>query len=292
MLSLSSSAEIHTPKSVRPAPRVGVSWGVATHAGMARSNNEDAYATLLEAGLFIVADGMGGAAGGEVASTMAVGSVREAFAGTSATWPPDLAPSTARGPTFLSAAIQRANRHIHAKAKQTPNLAGMGSTIVALLVMPDRIAIAHVGDSRAYRLRAGRLDLLTEDHSLVNELIRRGLLSPDEHPPDDYAHVITRALGTEDTVDVELRVDALKLPVTYLLCSDGLTNVVSSDEIATILGGIPDAEQAAMALVDRANQLGGPDNITATIIHLEAADREAPGALLIEASEGRTPPGR
>lgn len=246
-----------------------LSWAGATDQGRERKANEDRFGVFPEVGLAVVADGMGGAAAGDVAAQMAVELVGEALVDPDVTWPSGMARPVAMGLPRLVAAIERANHCIHGAALRTPAWRGMGTTIVAALASGDRIALAHVGDSRIYRLRGRRLELMTEDHSLFNVCVRAGLADPDH--PEQFArrNMITRALGIEPVVEVEARLVDVVPGDTLLLCSDGLTGPVAQCELATILLHHANLDEAADQLVARANELGGPDNITAVLIRVE-----------------------
>jgi serine/threonine protein phosphatase PrpC len=176
-----------------------------TDQGRQRQGNEDRLGIHAEVGLFVVADGMGGHSAGEVAAQMAVNLVREALVDTDVTWPSGMVQPAQMGLPRLVAAIERANHCIHGAAQQTPAWAGMGTTIVALLACGDRMALAHVGDSRIYRLRERRLELMTEDHSLFNLLVRMGRADPAHAEDFEQRNIITRALGVESNVEVDAR---------------------------------------------------------------------------------------
>ena len=224
--------------------------GACTDVGRLRQSNEDAL--LLSEPVFAVADGMGGARAGEVASAMAVAALH-GFAG---------------GEQQLAEAIEDVNREIHRSARADPALHGMGTTVTAAMVDGDTLVLAHVGDSRAYLLRAGHLRQLTDDHSLVGELIRRGALTPEEALRHPQRSVITRALGAEDGVDV----DVLRYPLEdgdlLMLCSDGLTGMVSDAELTRILRAGGDLDGLARACVEAANRAGGEDNITVVLVRV------------------------
>jgi protein phosphatase len=240
----------------------------ATDVGRARKHNEDYFGLFPELGLFVVADGMGGAAAGEVAAKMAVDLVVEAFVDPDVTRPTTDTRLPTTEQALLVSAIERANRLIHGAAQSNPGWKGMGSTIAAALVCSERAALAHVGDSRVYRLRGRRLDLLTEDHSLLNEFVGMGLVDP-EHPEEfEYRNVITRCLGAAPDVEVDARWVEVVPGDTFLLCSDGLTGVAKPAELQAILSGHPELDAAATRLVQRANELGGPDNITAVLVRV------------------------
>lgn len=273
MISTSSNAIAPTPSHCARPHRL-VCAG-ATDKGMQRAHNEDRCGIFGDVGLFVVADGMGGAAAGEVAAQMAVEQVCRAVADPDVTWPTGMPAPPRAGMPCLIAGIERANRCIHAASLQRRDRQGMGTTIAALLAYGDRAVIAHVGDSRVYRLRGRVFDQLTEDHSLVNELIRSGVLNPDHAESFAHRNIITRSVGTAPTVEVDARPVDVALGDTFLLCSDGLCGVLSRDEMAQILIAQADLDEAVKHLIWKANQLGGPDNITAVAVRFEAADAPA-----------------
>jgi serine/threonine protein phosphatase PrpC len=223
--------------------------------GRQRRANEDSL--LARAPLFVVADGMGGAQAGEVASQIAV----EVFE-------PGLA-ETAHPELELAGLARAANARIHELSHANAEQAGMGTTLTALYVGEQEVAIAHVGDSRAYCLRDGQLLRLTDDHSLVDELMRQGRLTPEEAVEHPQRSVITRALGPEGIVDVDTRSFRARAGDVYLLCSDGLTTMLSEQQIAAALLAHPRLRDAGEALIAAANQAGGRDNITVVLIRLE-----------------------
>jgi PPM family protein phosphatase len=229
---------------------------VRTDPGRKRRRNEDAY--VVEPPLFAVADGMGGAQAGEVASRLAAAALRESGAGTG-------------GQQRIVDLIQEANRRVYDRSNTDPTASGMGTTITVALVEDDNVVFGHVGDSRGYLLRDGELQQLTEDHSLVNELMKSGKLSPEEAETHPQRSVITRAVGTDADVDVDtFTVPALQRDV-FLLCSDGLTDMVSNEKILDLVERHrDDMDKAARALVQAANRRGGIDNIT--IVAFEIAD--------------------
>jgi len=227
-----------------------VNPGAATDVGRVRSGNEDSFLVAGPIGLFAVADGMGGHRGGEVASATALESLRA---------------SIARG-ALIDDAIVSANESVIDRADVDPDLRGMGTTITALWIRGDESLIGHVGDSRAYLLRGGTLTQITEDHSFVEELVREGRLTPEQAEVHPQRSIITRALGIDRHVDVDVYRVQLRAGDRVLLCSDGLTSMVRASEIATILQRNSDPNAAAAALVDAANEAGGEDNVTAVII--------------------------
>jgi serine/threonine protein phosphatase PrpC len=226
-----------------------------TDAGRKRRRNEDAF--VHEPPLFAVADGMGGAQAGEVASRLAAAAFREFHEAD------EFAPEER-----VAAIIQEANKRIYERARSDAEASGMGTTITAALLVGDSVAIGHVGDSRAYRLRQGRLEQLTEDHSLVADLVRSGRLTPEEADTHPQRSVITRALGTDVDVDVDTFTVAAEPGDLFLLCSDGLTTMVDDDEITATIDRSGTLEDAARALLKAANRAGGEDNVTVVLFEL------------------------
>jgi PPM family protein phosphatase len=229
-----------------------------TDTGRQRHANEDSY--FARSPMFAVADGMGGAQAGEVASRIAAGAFE-----------PGVDPEAA-GEGQLEGIVQEANREIHELAQRDSSRAGMGTTLTAALVQDDEVSFAHVGDSRAYLLRAGELKRLTKDHSLVEELRRSGRLTEEQAEEHPQRSIITRALGPEADVNVDTMTFAARPGDVFLLCSDGLTTMVSDEEIARLLTESRGLRSAVSALVDAANQAGGRDNITAVAFRLEAGE--------------------
>ncbi|HEX3174868.1 MAG TPA: Stp1/IreP family PP2C-type Ser/Thr phosphatase [Solirubrobacterales bacterium] len=229
-----------------------------TDTGRQRSENEDSL--FVRAPIFVVADGMGGAQAGEVASKAAA----EAFDRDL----PDAPPAV-----VLRETIEAANRHIHQLAHADPSRAGMGTTITAAIVDAgnEEVGIGHVGDSRAYRLRAGKLERLTRDHSLVEEMRRKGQITDEQAEEHPQRSIITRALGPEPDVEVDVQTVPAAPGDVFLLCSDGLTTMVDEERIAAILTESSSMREAVRALIDEANRAGGRDNITALAFHLEDA---------------------
>jgi PPM family protein phosphatase len=221
----------------------------ASDTGKKRRRNEDSY--VVAPPLFAVADGMGGAQAGEVASKLAAAALEDTDSGSSS------------GQERVVSLIQEANRRVYARANTDPATSGMGTTMTVALVEGQVVTIGHVGDSRAYLVRAGSLEQLTEDHSLVNELLKSGKLSPQEAETHPQRSVITRAVGTDPDVEVDaFTVDALEGDV-FLLCSDGLTDMVDDDGILDVVERYhDDLDRVAKSLVSAANRGGGEDNIT------------------------------
>lgn len=224
--------------------------GACTDVGRLRQSNEDAL--VLADPVFAVADGMGGARAGEVASAMAVAALY----------------GLAGGADELVGALEDVNARIHAAARADASLTGMGTTATAALITRDELVIAHVGDSRAYLLRDGRLQQVTEDHSLVAELIRRGALTPAEAERHPQRSVITRALGAEPGVEVDVVRLVPQAGDVLLLCSDGLTGMVGDGEIGRIVGGPGTLPERARELVRAANGAGGEDNVTVVLVRI------------------------
>lgn len=229
-----------------------------TDTGRQRRANEDSL--LARSPLFVVADGMGGAQAGEVASKIAV-EVFEPGLGDSAEPEADLATRALA-----------ANARIHELSHSSAEHAGMGTTLTAVYVAPAEVAIAHVGDSRAYRLREGELSRLTDDHSLVDELLRQGKITPEEAVDHPQRSVITRALGPEPAVEIDTRSYAARAGDVYLLCSDGLTTMLPERRLSEILRANPRLRDAGEALVASANEAGGRDNITVVLFRLRDTD--------------------
>ncbi len=240
-----------------------------TNVGMKRAHNEDAFEVIDEENLFLVADGMGGHASGEVASKMALDTLREFFKATSAdpeaTWPYKMDKSRGYEENRLITGIKLANLRIHESAQREPKLRGMGTTVVTMLVIDEGVLIAHVGDSRVYRIRDGKMEALTDDHSLLNDYIKMKRLTEEEIENFPHKNVIVRALGMKDTVKVDTRLDHPQPGDLYLLCSDGLCGPVTDEEIHELASSTNDLKQAVARLIDRANANGGPDNVTVVI---------------------------
>ncbi|MDJ0785843.1 MAG: Stp1/IreP family PP2C-type Ser/Thr phosphatase [Myxococcota bacterium] len=233
----------------------------STDVGLRRKDNEDTYALAPHLGLFLVADGMGGHLAGQVASHLAAQSALRAVE--------TLQGSTTSLAEQLRQAVASANRAIHRAACERPDCAGMGTTLVAVLSDGERAALAHVGDSRAYLVRGGRIRQLTDDHSIVGELLRRREISEDaarEHP---HRHVLTRALGVRPKVQPDLAELTPNAGDVFVLCSDGLTGHVEDHEIAKALVGEPDLQEVSEGLVDLANGRGGEDNTTVVLVRCE-----------------------
>jgi PPM family protein phosphatase len=232
--------------------------GVATDIGRVREGNEDSF--LIEPPLYAVADGMGGHRGGEVASQLALETVERMFR---------------EGHGTLEEQIREANRAVFSRSAEDRSVAGMGTTLTAVLVREGEVHLAHVGDSRAYLLRAGALRQLTQDHTLVNRMLKAGEITEAEADVHPHRNVLTRVVGTEPDVSVDERDIGLIEGDRLLLCSDGLTNMVTEDQIQAILEATPtNPQEAADRLVRAANRAGGVDNITVVVLDLVADDAD------------------
>jgi protein phosphatase len=236
----------------------------ATDTGRQRRANEDSL--LARSPLFVVADGMGGAQAGEVASRIAVDSFRHGL------------DDASQPESALATLALEANSRIHELSHSNAEHAGMGTTLTAVYVGDQEVAIAHVGDSRAYCLRDGELLRLTDDHSLVDELMRQGRLTPEEAVEHPQRSVITRALGPEGTVEVDTRTFRARAGDVYLLCSDGLTTMLAEEAIAEVLRTHRRLRDAGEALIAAANEAGGRDNITVVLLRLEEVGAASPQA--------------
>ncbi len=251
---------------------MGIEIGARTDVGRVRHNNEDSYRLVPELNLFALSDGMGGEAHGEVASGMAVQTVAthclEAANNPSAPFFGELHPDLSEKTNRLASAARLANRRIHDAARTNPAQRGMGATLLAAWLDGQRLSLVHVGDSRAYLLRAGALEQLTRDHSLVAEQVRRGLITPQQAEASELQSVLIRALGTQEEIEADADEHLLLDGNTLLLCSDGLTRMVTDPEIASTLLTHPAAQAAADRLVALANEYGGEDNVTVVVLRV------------------------
>ena len=247
--------------------------GARTHLGRVRKNNEDSYALDSALQLYVLSDGMGGEAHGEVASQLAVQAIlthcRQAENSRTTPIFGESSTEVSERTNRLSSAIHLANRRVFEMAASNPEQEGMGATIVAAWIEAQRLSIAHVGDSRAYLLRAGSMTQLTADHSLVAEKVRVGILTPQEADASELQSVLTRAVGTGSTVQVDTDEQVLLVGDFVLLCSDGLTRMVTDPEIASTLLTSASAQESADRLVDLANDNGGADNVTVIVLHVD-----------------------
>lgn len=246
-----------------------VSCGI-TDVGLKRGHNEDNYLINEDLNLFVVADGMGGHAGGEYASAIAVNTVEEIVSSMEGD---PTAVGEATDPvevtrTKLTHAIRLAGRRIFEKAREQPEYHGMGTTAVTLLVDTGNAYVAHVGDSRVYMMRDNRIEQVTEDHSLIAEKVRHGLITPEEAKNHRMRNVITRSLGYQEDVEVDLTVRAIQKGDQFLLCSDGLSGHVEDDEMREHMMNYR-PQEAARRLIELACERGGEDNITVVISRME-----------------------
>jgi protein phosphatase len=253
-----------------------LSSAVMSHPGLKREANEDAVCARQDLGLYVVADGMGGHAAGEVASKLAaqvietfINDTREADVNT--TWPFPYDPAISLDGNRLTAAFRLANRRISAAMQNDETLRGMATTAAAMLSKNGRAVVAHVGDSRVYLWREGALKQVTQDHSWVNEQVRAGVLSETDARTHPWRHVVTRALSGGDDPDIEVTEIDVRAGDRMLLCSDGLSGVVPPDRVAEIIGQKAPLEATCQALIDAANQAGGPDNITVAMLQVDVA---------------------
>jgi protein phosphatase len=234
-------------------------YAAKTDTGRRRRRNEDAF--VLAPPLFAVADGMGGAQAGEVASKLAAAALE------------DTDPGRLTGPERVASLIQEANRRVHERSSVDPATSGMGTTMTVALVEDDGVVIGHVGDSRAYLVRGREMEQITEDHSLVNELLKTGKLSPEEAEAHPQRSVITRAVGTDPDVDVDSFIVDTQDGDVFLICSDGLTDMVDDEHIlATVERYRGDLESLTKQLVAAANHGGGEDNITVVAFSIGKLD--------------------
>ena len=245
-----------------------------THVGMKRAHNEDSLRLFREENLFIVADGMGGHASGEVASQMSVETLAEFFRATSendeVTWPYKMDKGRKYEENRVVTGVKLSNRKIFEAASRDAKLKGMGTTIVVLFFVNGGSYVGHVGDSRVYRHRGATLTQLTEDHSLLNDYIKMKNLTPEEIEAFPHKNVIVRALGMKETVQVDVLHEVPQSGDVYLLCSDGLSGMVTDEQMAQILNDADgDLDKKCERLIDAANANGGTDNITVILVRYE-----------------------
>lgn len=236
----------------------GIVWGAVTETGLVRTKNEDCLCVNPSIGLFAVADGMGGHRAGEIASRLALDVLER-----------ELIQRIARGEGLddaVAKAVQEANHRVWLQAQADPGCEGMGTTLSACVLQHGRMVLAHVGDSRIYRLRDGAIRQLTEDHSLVHELAKQGRLESDNPQSSPLRNVLTRALGTQGRLETDLRGRSLAVGDRLVLCTDGLTNLVNDGEILTVVGKEADPSVAARKLAEIAIARGGTDNITLIVV--------------------------
>jgi len=261
-----------------------------TDVGRKRKHNEDAYALDVNEGLFIVADGMGGHAAGEVAAKITVQTIGEFIAATrqkeEATWPFRYDHELEFNSNRLAIAIEKANERVMAAVAAQPWLKGMGTTVVAGLINEKTLSLAHVGDSRAYLFREGTLRRLTDDHSWVHEQVAAGILTEDEAKSHPLKNVVTRALGGGPSVSPDLQELAFRAGDEFIFCSDGLTTMLSDEEIHAEAEKEREPQSLCRNLVDEANDRGGVDNITVVVVRVP--DASAPKSR-VQDSKSRIP---
>lgn len=247
-----------------------IAYGAQTDVGLRRAQNEDRLCADPDLGLFVVCDGMGGHKAGEVASRLAVQVIQQHLRESRANalqpiigdYDPTFTPQTNR----LGSAIRLANQTIHDAGQSQPDHAGMGTTVVSAVISGQVLSIAHVGDSRMYLIRTGTIQPLTRDHSLVGEQVRRGLLTEEQAECSSNRHILTRALGISQDVQVEMNEIRLLEGDTLLLCSDGLTGGVKPPEILRAISSEQEPQAACKRLVTMSNAAGGEDNTTVILI--------------------------
>jgi protein phosphatase len=252
-----------------------VAWAALSDPGLRRSTNEDTWCARAELGLFVVADGMGGHAAGEVASRIAVEAI-EAFARDTVTvdrhrtWPFPYDTAVSLNANRLTAALRIANHRIAAAAADSSELRGMATTACAVLIQGSTGSVAHVGDSRVYLERGGELRQLTLDHSWVEEQVRAGMMDPLAARQHPWRNVVTRALSGGEDPEIDVADIPLQAGDRVLLCSDGLSGVISHDELGSRLRAAGNLESVCASLVDAANAAGGPDNVTVLVLQVDA----------------------
>ena len=245
-------------------------FGIRSDTGQVRENNEDSFRLAPELNLFVLSDGMGGQASGEVASRLAAETIvkhcRDAVLNPSLALVGQRIEGVSESTNRLASAVRLANQVVHAEAEKSLARLGMGATVVAAQLDGERMSLAHVGDSRAYRLRGVEIEQLTQDHSFVAEQVRKGAMTPIEAENSKLQSVLLRALGPDAEVEVEVNEELVMEGDTLLLCSDGLTRELSDAQIAAVLSDTEDEQEAADRLIELANQAGGGDNVTVIVM--------------------------
>ncbi len=251
------------------SPSIVLDFHSATDTGRARSNNEDAVAVDEATGLVVLADGMGGYNAGEVASGMSTSFIKTELG----RWLAEASDSATDNDVrrAMDICVENANRAIFNAANSNPQYAGMGTTLVLGVFRDARLLVGHVGDSRAYRLRGAKLTQITRDHSLLQEQIDCGLITPEQAAFSLNKNLVTRAVGVEDTVLLETHGHDVQPGDTYLLCSDGLSDMLPDESISQLLTGHSSLSDAAAALIDAANDSGGKDNISVVLVRASGA---------------------
>ncbi len=265
------------PAPIEPARPVLSACGY-THPGQKRASNEDAIGTFVEDRLFVVADGVGGHSAGDIAAATAVDALAAFFrtfhADPRQAWPHPVDRSVSLGANLLRVGIKVANDKVRAAAAGDRMRSRMASTIVAMAVGDTQIAVAHTGDSRAYRVRGTEIQRLTRDHSIMEEMLAaRPDIDPEEIASFSHRNVVTKCLGSKDEIDPTVSIDGLQPGDLYLLCSDGLWGTVTDDKLCAIARSTDDLDGACKLLVDAANAAGGPDNISAILVRVSNGSR-------------------
>jgi serine/threonine protein phosphatase PrpC len=270
---VSTAGVSRVPTKSLEGDAVQIDSGGVTDLGRVRSNNEDSFRIVEPLNLFILSDGMGGEAHGEIASSLAVDTIERVCSSSKVDLEVTLAGTSGENWTeqtrLLQNAVLQANFGIYQSSQEHPEQRGMGATLTAGWINGSKLSLAHVGDSRAYLLRTGNLQQLTNDHSLVAEQVRRGIITPQQAEESEMQSVLLRALGAHPEVDVDIDEFDLFPRDVLLLCSDGLTRMVTEPEIAGTLQAETDPEKAARKLVDLANERGGLDNVTVIVARLQ-----------------------
>jgi PPM family protein phosphatase len=250
-----------------------VDIGARSDVGRKHTHNEDCYCVLRELGLFVVSDGIGGQAKGEVASAMAVEAISthclQATSGAASSVFREVRSNLSAKTCHLANAVRWANRKIRSAASRDPACVGMGATLVAAWLNGQDLSLVNIGDSRAYLFRAGTLKQLTHDHSLAAERARRGLTTQREAQTSTLQNILLRALGTEDKIELEAEDVALQHGDVVLLCTDGLTHMVTDSELGGVLAAQESAQLVTDRLIDLANARGGKDNVTVVVLRVE-----------------------
>jgi len=254
-----------------PTERIPVQVAGETNVGRKRSHNEDSFTIIEEENLYLVADGMGGHASGEVASQLAIETIRSFFQATGedpdATWPYKMDKTRKYEENRLITSVKLANLRIFEAAQAEAKYRGMGTTVTAVFLVPEGIYVAHVGDSRIYRHRDGKFEQMTEDHSLLNDYMKMKKLTPEEIEKFPHKNVIVRALGMKETVKVDTQFDVPRPGDVFMLCSDGLSGMIDDPEMGAIIDQHgADLSVCSSQLVEIANEHGGVDNITVVLI--------------------------
>ena len=249
-----------------------VEFSALTDTGIKRTNNEDSFLVMESKNLYAVADGMGGHSSGEIASKIAVETISDFFRNSEisedSTWPYAYDDNISFEGNKLKTAVAVANEKIQEYASEHPESRGMGTTVVAVLVLDSRLILCHVGDSRCYLLRDGKLSLVTSDHSWVNEQVKLGFLTEEEAQKHPFRNVITKALGTKCEATAEINETEGRSGDLLLLCTDGLNSMIPDSEIAKIVSKDTGLDEKARSLIDAANNAGGEDNITLVLLKI------------------------